>query len=81
MSDRPRFLQQPEILELIPKSIMKKINNPGDIAQLLGFEALFIYLERPGTDDLRERIETYFWNHRDLRGHLSKIPLPHYPDA
>ena len=78
-SDRPRFLQQQEILILIPKGIRGMIDDVEKLVQHEGFQELFVDLNRPGKDRLRERIAIYFWSHADLRGHLSKICFPHNP--
>ena len=71
------------MLELIPRKAMKKINISGDLAQLEGFEDLFVYLDKPDEDNeyLRQRIANYFESYADLRVHLSKICFPQLPSC
>jgi hypothetical protein len=75
-NDLQRFLQQPDILDLIPPEIKKHLDHWGDCGQIEGFGKLFNYLERnQAAVELRKSIKDYFRIHRDLRGHLSTFVL------
>jgi hypothetical protein len=70
--DRPAFVSRNDIMRLIPKHIKKRILHSDALAQIRGFEDLFIFLnENRRTKSLRGLIETYFDNSPPLQGHLS----------
>ena len=71
-TDRPKFLQRPDILALIPKRIKRHITHPGDVGQIYGFQELFLYLEQSSAAiDLRLLVTAYFASSPYLRRHLS----------
>jgi hypothetical protein len=67
------FLQQHDILPLLPRDIRKHVHHNGDNGQIKGFEELFVHLERSSAAcELRERIVAYFKGSPLLHGHLSR---------
>jgi len=72
-ADRPTFIMRHEILKRTPGKIKKCITFPGDIAQIEGFQELFIYLtERPGSKALHRLIVSSIAGFHSLREHLSQ---------
>ena len=71
--DRPNFLMGYDIVKLIPSAIAKHIHYPGDIAQIAGFQELFVHLNtNPDAEELRKLIVNYFNAPLNLRCYLSK---------
>ena len=71
--DRPNFLMRYDIVKLIPSAIAKHIYHPGDIAQIAGFQELFVHLNtNPDAEELRKLIVNYFNALLNLRCYLSK---------
>jgi len=72
-SDRPAFIIRHDILKHIPGKIKRCITYPGAVANIEGFQELFIYLNKtPGQKVLRQLVESYFASSPSLRGHLSQ---------
>ena len=60
-------------MKLIPSSIAKHIYYLGDIAQIAGFQELFVHLNtNPDAEELRKLIVNYFNAALNLRCYLSK---------
>jgi hypothetical protein len=71
--NRPNFLRRDDIVKIIPSAIAKRIYHPGDIAQIAGFQELFVHLNtNPDAEELRRLIVNYFNASFDLRCYLSK---------
>jgi hypothetical protein len=70
--DRPNFLTRHDIMQFIPPAIAKRVNHPGDIAQIEGFQELFIHLNTdPSAEKLRKLIVDYCNDSPILRPYLS----------
>jgi len=71
--DRPNFLTRHDIVQLIPPAITKRVNHPGDIAQIEGFQELFVHLNTdPSAEKLRKLVVNYFNGSPILRPYLSQ---------
>jgi hypothetical protein len=71
--DRPAFVSHADIMELIPIHISWHIIHSDSVAQIRGFQELFILLNNdPNTSTLRRLIEAHFNDSPPLRGHLSQ---------
>ena len=71
-NDRPSFVVRNDIMSLIPRNIRRCLAHSADLAQIEGFQDLFIYLnDRPGAHELRRLVIAYFRSSPCLRGHLS----------
>ena len=71
-ADRPAFIIRRDIMKFVPEYIRACIISPGDIAQIKGFQELFIYLNQDASATLRQLVVAYFRNTPSLRGHLSQ---------
>src|ERR1700733_4993488 len=60
-NDRPSFVVRNDIMKLIPRKIQRRITHSADLAQIDGFQDLFIHLNsHPGPHELRHLIIAYF---------------------
>ena len=74
--DRPAFVLRNDIMALIPNHIKKHIIHSNANAQILGFQELFVYLNKDRSPArLRQLISAYFNDSPPLRGHLSQSSL------
>ena len=70
-ADRARFVQQHDIMALIPNGVKMRILHPGDNAQIEGFRELFVVLNtNRDAHELRQLLVDYFKNSSVLQGHL-----------
>jgi hypothetical protein len=73
--DRLNFIQNSDIMKLIPSNIAMRIMSPGDDAQITGFQELFVLLNTNArAEQLRKLIVNYFNNSPTLSEHLSQLP-------
>ena len=71
-ANRTAFVQR-DVKTSIPSHIWKQIVHPGDIAQITGFQELFLILNtNPAADGLRQLVVDYFNDSPPLRAHLSE---------
>ena len=71
--DRPNFLTRHDIVQFIPPAIAKRVNHPGDIAQIEGFQELFLHLNTDSSaEKLRKLVADYFNGPPILRPYLSQ---------
>jgi len=76
--DRPNFLTRHDIVQFIPPAIAKRVNHPGDIAQIEGFQELFVHLNTdPSAEKLRKLVVDYFNGSPILRPYLSQSQSLH----
>jgi len=74
--DRSAFVRCNDIMPLIPGHIKKCMIHSDAIAQIRGFQDLFIYLNKDSSPiQLRQLVKVYFIDRPPLRGYLSQLTL------
>jgi hypothetical protein len=72
-ADRAAFVQNHTVMRMIPRKISKHIEHHDAVAQIRGFQELFIYLNKKFcSKSLRGRIRTHFLDSPYLCGHISE---------
>jgi len=74
--DRSAFVRRYDIMALVPSHIKKCMIHSDAIAQIRGFQDLFVYLNKDSSPrQLRRLVEAYFMDCPPLRGYLSQLTL------